>query len=161
MWEKNFTPLPSAQSFIAAATTSAVAGSSGAPVWTVCFIALKALFDRHSSMVARLNTSHAQILPSGSVGVVGAIGRLVISLIASRRFSLPLICGSFLLDLMDSKAWNAFGCRVRVPCIGERNDALGRADGVAAAFSGRSRNGDAAVTRQVAWPANWAAYSAA
>ncbi len=115
MWEKNFTPLPSAQSFIAAATTSAVAGSSGAPVWTVCFIALKALFDRHSSMVARLNTSHAQILPSGSVSVVGAIGRLVISLIASRRFSLPLICGSFLLDLMDSEARNASGVAFRSP----------------------------------------------
>ena len=50
-----------------------------------------------------------------------------------------------------------FGCRVPVPCMGERNDPLCRADGVATAFFGRSRNGDAAVTHQVAWPANWAA----
>ena len=42
MCEKNLAPLASAQSFMAAATTSAVAGSSGAPVCTVAFIALNA-----------------------------------------------------------------------------------------------------------------------
>ena len=69
MWEKNLAPLAIAHSFIAAATTSATTGSSVAPVITVAFIALNALLDSASSMVARLKTSVAQMSFRGAVGV--------------------------------------------------------------------------------------------
>ncbi len=82
MCEKNLTPFCSAQSFIAAATMSAVAGSSGAPVRTVSFIALNAFFERHSSIVERLKTSDAQISLSGPPVVVTVSVRFVTSLIA-------------------------------------------------------------------------------
>ncbi len=95
-WEKNLTPLASAQSFMAAATTSAVAGSSGAPVWTVVFISLKALLERHSSMVARLKTSDAQISLSGPPVTVSVPLRSVMAAMASLRRSLALISVSIL-----------------------------------------------------------------
>ena len=65
MREKNLTPSCNAQSFMAAATMSAVAASSGAPVCTVFFIASNAFLERHSCIVERLKTSHAQISLSG------------------------------------------------------------------------------------------------
>ena len=81
---------------MAAATTSAVAGSSGVPVCTAAFIALNAFFDSDSSIVARLNTSVAQISLSGPPAAgVGTTPRLVTSLMAWSRISLPLMVGSF------------------------------------------------------------------
>ncbi len=91
-WEKNFTPLARAQSFMAAATTSAVAGSSGAPVWTVFFMALKACFDRHSSMVARLKTSQAQISLSGPpASMVGGEVAVISSIALWRSVLVPMV----------------------------------------------------------------------
>ncbi|MGB0113710.1 MAG: hypothetical protein WBP59_10865, partial [Ilumatobacteraceae bacterium] len=61
-------------------------------------MALNAFFERHSSIVARLNTSVAQIWLSGPPVSVGTAERFVISVIACSRVLGPILMLSFLID---------------------------------------------------------------